>query len=218
MIYLSVRKQGIIKMNPALMQNVLLSLKIFLVGMITIQTIVFAEHYFSIPLKNAWLYLSILGNTCNLVFVSVFVVRALKYPEIFSFSLSESNGKKYKKSPLNEEHKKHYLKKLLHYMEDKKPYLSCEINLSRLAKETAIPSRYLSQILNEKMELSFYDFINKYRILEATSLLADPANSDCSIIGIAYDCGFNSKSVFNSAFKKFTGETPTAFLLKVSSS
>jgi AraC-like DNA-binding protein len=127
----------------------------------------------------------------------------------------KSNGKKYEKSPLNEEHKQYYLKKLLQYMKDKKPYLSSDINLSTLANDIAMPSRYLSQLINEKLKFSFYDFINKYRILETTKRLADPANSNLSIIDIAYDCGFNSKSVFNSAFKKYTGMTPKEYRDKI---
>jgi AraC-like DNA-binding protein len=209
--YLFVKKPGIVKINPSLMQNVLSTLKIFLTGMIIIQTIVFIENNFHLSIKNDWLYLSIVETTSTLIFVSIIIVRVLSYPEIFTFSLSESNGKKYEKSPLNEEHKQYYLKKLIRYMEDKKPYLSSEINLSTLAKETAIPSRYLSQVLNEKMGLSFYDFINKYRIKEATNLLSDPTNSDSSIIDIAYECGFNSKSVFNASFKKNTGRTPKEY-------
>ena len=94
-----------------------------------------------------------------------------------------------------------------------KPFLSSTINLPDFAKEISIPSRYISQVLNEELGMSFYDLINTYRIEEAKNLLSDPEYGDSSIIDIAYDCGFNSKSVFNAAFKKYTGTTPSEFRL-----
>ena len=64
----------------------------------------------------------------------------------------------------------------------------------------------LSQLLNEKLNVNFYTFINKYRIQEARRILTE--EPDKSIIAIAYDVGFNSKSSFYEAFSKFTGKTP----------
>ncbi|MCY4334687.1 MAG: AraC family transcriptional regulator [Litoreibacter sp.] len=70
---------------------------------------------------------------------------------------------------------------------------------------------YVSQVLNEKIGQSFFDFVNSYRVKEAQTRLL---NSDETILAIAYDIGFNSRSSFYTAFKKGTGQTPTAFRSK----
>ena len=59
--------------------------------------------------------------------------------------------------------------------------------------------------------ISFFDFINSYRVEEVKKQLADTAMANRNILGIALDCGFNSKATFNTAFKKFTGMTPSAY-------
>ncbi|MCZ6899895.1 MAG: helix-turn-helix domain-containing protein, partial [Bacteroidetes bacterium] len=74
-----------------------------------------------------------------------------------------------------------------------------------------IPSHHLSQVINDRIGLNFFDFVNSYRIKEATRLLSDSQKSEYTIIELAYESGFNSKSTFNSAFKRFAGSTPTEF-------
>ena len=105
--------------------------------------------------------------------------------------------------------------KLLHLLEEEKLYRQENITLMSLAKELDIPPRYLSQIVNERMNKNFRDLINGYRIEEAKTLLtAPPGKKDYSILEIAFEVGFNSKEVFNRSFKKYTGMTPTQFKRK----
>ena len=72
-------------------------------------------------------------------------------------------------------------------------------------------SYYLSRIINERFGASFNDFVNEYRIKEAKSALRDPGQAERTILDIMYGSGFYSKSTFNTAFKKFTGVTPSKY-------
>jgi AraC-like DNA-binding protein len=83
------------------------------------------------------------------------------------------------------------------------------LSLERLSKSVRIPERILSQVINQSSGLNFNDFINKYRTEHAQKLLKDEPNK--KVLEVAYECGFNSKTTFNSAFKKFTGQTPSEF-------
>ena len=118
---------------------------------------------------------------------------------------------KYQSSTLKEAQKERYVNKLLTYFEEEKPYQEPELTLVDLAKRLKIAPNYLSQIINEKLEQKFLDFINKYRVSEAKELLADDKKSHLTILSIAYEVGFNSKTAFYTAFKKFAGSSPTEY-------
>ena len=136
---------------------------------------------------------------------------ALSHPDLF-FKMSEKRVvKKYSASPLTEKEKADHLEKLISYMNENKPYLDPDLSLSILAEKIRIPTRYLSQIINESLHKNFFDFINSYRIEEAKARLSTENNSKRNILEVLLDCGFNSKSVFNLAFKKQTGLTPSQY-------
>jgi ligand-binding sensor domain-containing protein/AraC-like DNA-binding protein len=118
---------------------------------------------------------------------------------------------KYKTSALLPETVEQVLPRLLQLMEKEKVYLKADLNLKSLAQRLNVHYNYLSQIINEQLHQGFNDFINSYRIEEAKKKLLDPAEDNKTILDIAYDTGFYSKSVFNTAFKKFTGMTPSEF-------
>jgi len=80
-----------------------------------------------------------------------------------------------------------------------------------LANELKMPSFVLSQVLNITAKQNFYEFINNYRIQESKRLLTSSTENNKTILEILYKCGFNSKSVFNSAFRKYTNMTPSEF-------
>ncbi len=118
---------------------------------------------------------------------------------------------KYAGSRLTESEAKQYAEKLSKYMKSSKPYLNPELTLSQLAGELGISSHFLSQVINEKLELNFFDFINGYRVEEFKERTSNPNYSNFSLLGIALECGFNSKSAFNRIFKQKTGLTPSQF-------
>ena len=123
----------------------------------------------------------------------------------------EEAKKKYESSTLQDSKKKEFIKKLVTYMETEKPYKEADLTLSILAERVNIPSHYLSQVINEKMKVPFLDFVNGYRVEEAKKMLRDENYENYTIIAVAYEAGFNSKTAFYSAFKKYAGMTPSAF-------
>lgn len=94
---------------------------------------------------------------------------------------------------------------------DQKPFLDPQLTIQALAHQVNIPVTELSILINHKIGKHFFDFINEYRINEAKEILSDPSQSDLTILEILYRVGFNSKSSFNSAFKKYTMMTPSQF-------
>ncbi len=100
---------------------------------------------------------------------------------------------------------------LLQLMEVEKIYTDTELNIDRLAAVLHTNRHLLSQVLNQRLNQSFYDFVNGYRIAEARKLLCDVKFAHIKISSIAYDAGFNSLSAFNDVFRKHTGTTPSAY-------
>ena len=119
---------------------------------------------------------------------------------------------KYKGSNLTDVQIKNYMLKISTYFQEHQPFLESNITLQYLAEVIEISPKALSQVINAGFSLSFFDFINKYRIEHAIGLL-DNKNTKTTIQEVMYDSGFSSKSSFNTAFKKFTGLTPTNYKL-----
>ncbi|WP_250255765.1 helix-turn-helix domain-containing protein [Chryseobacterium sp. Marseille-Q3244] len=101
--------------------------------------------------------------------------------------------------------------KLLKFMETEKPYLDEELSLQKLSSLMNISTHQLSQTINQALHTNFYKFVNAYRIEEVKKKLRDPEFEKYSILGIAFESGFNSKSTFNKIFKEETGMTPSEF-------
>ena len=98
------------------------------------------------------------------------------------------------------------------FMEEERPYLDPGLSLRSLAARVQIHPNQLSWLLNNRLQQNFNEFVNSYRIAQFKQLALDPANSHISLLGLAYESGFNSKTVFNTYFKKQEGMTPGAFL------
>ncbi len=97
-------------------------------------------------------------------------------------------------------------------METEKPYLDNELGLPQLAAEMNISSHDLSYLLNEGFGKNFFQYINAYRVAEAKQLMLSEKHRHFNILGIAYSAGFNSKTTFNTSFKKETGLSPSQFM------
>ena len=97
-------------------------------------------------------------------------------------------------------------------METEKPYLDCNLKYSDLATRLGVSVRHLSRLLNEELGQSFNDFVNAYRIREVQAQLLSKENGEHTLLAIALDAGFNSKTSFNRIFKTHTGMTPSQFL------
>lgn len=96
-------------------------------------------------------------------------------------------------------------------IEEEKVFTENELSLAELSKKINIQAYQLSELISRLYNESFFDFINRHRIEEIKTRIEDPESDSYSLLGIAMDCGFNSKSSFNTAFKKFTGLTPSEY-------
>lgn len=127
----------------------------------------------------------------------------------------EAQPTRYAHSSLSYDDAKLINDRLLCYMQEHKPYLENHLNLRSLAKELDVNANYLSQVINEKHGKNFFEFINSYRVNELKQMMNDPSNRQFTLLSMAFDCGFNSKTTFNTAFKRITGLTPSQYLKKV---
>ncbi len=106
-----------------------------------------------------------------------------------------------------------YKTTLIQLMYNQQPYLECDINLVGLAEMLSVTPHQLSYIINAGFEENFFQFINRYRVEKAKELLMN-ADERMTILAIAYDSGFSSKTTFNTTFKKITHQTPSEFKKK----
>ncbi len=158
------------------------------------------------------------GSTNLLVpFGASVLIYAMGYLQLSKPEMVMSSGdapppvKKYEKSTLLPAWSDRYLDKLLQVMENEKPFLDGDLTLQKLAERLAIPAQHLSQVINERLDQTFSDFINAYRVEEAKKRLLDPKTQHYTVLAIAEEVGFSSKSSFNAVFKKHTNTTPSEF-------
>jgi len=162
-------------------------------------------------------YLMFLTNSFATVYVLFLGYFGIRLGNIFINNV-RGTGKSGDESPLNEPGSPvittddDFIRTLSRHMEEKQPYLDPEITISRLSELLDVRIEFLSEVLNSQLNQNFFDFINKYRVEEFKIQSILKANSHLSIMGIAYNCGFNSKASFYRAFKKFEGISPTAFI------
>ena len=141
-----------------------------------------------------------------LTFSVTIVFRTLRQSDVFYPAKPKYSG-----NQINTEQKRQILEKLTSYMEMEKPFLNPELNLQLLSEGTGIPQHHISQVINTNLNQNFFDFVNEYRIKESKRLFFESSSKEKNISEIMFEVGFNSKSVFNTAFKKMTGMTPSEF-------
>ncbi len=100
------------------------------------------------------------------------------------------------------------------YMAESEPYLDPSLSIYDLSKQIDMPAKDLSLLINHDLNQHFFDFVNGFRIRKAMEILKDPRKHDLTVLEILYDVGFNSKSSFNTAFKRYTNLTPTEYRRK----
>lgn len=159
-------------------------------------------------------YFAVFGFIALFSFAYSFYV--IKQPEIFGTEIKfkeeyDKEPEKYTKSGLKDKQALNYLNKLISVMETEKPYLNRDLSIQDLSEITGIPRHHITQVLNEKHGRNFFTFINEYRVKDVISRFEDPINNNFTILAIAYDSGFNSKTTFNAIFKSITGITPSEY-------
>ena len=123
----------------------------------------------------------------------------------------EARKHKYAKSGLSEEQMLEYKGRLEAIMKTEQAFLMSDLTLPKLAKAVGCSVNHLSQVINSGCGLSFFDYLNQYRIEFAKALLATHNGKNSAILNIAFTVGFNSNSAFYAAFKKCVSQTPAQF-------
>jgi AraC-like DNA-binding protein len=149
------------------------------------------------------------------LFSFVYSFYGVKQPVIFGEQVKlqpeeKPETERYSRSGLRSEKATEYLGELLLFMDQKKPYLDRDLTIQDLSSLTGIPRHYITQVLNENHGKNFFTFINEYRVREVIERFKNPRFNHYTILAIAYDAGFNSKTTFNSIFKSQTGQTPSS--------
>lgn len=134
----------------------------------------------------------------------------------YLFSQKQSKDQPPKKTAtINTEINEELTQKVTQLMTDEQPYLDPDLDLSKLAELLEINPKQLSQTINRSFSMNFYEFVNSYRIEAFKKRLQQPESEKLTLLGLAFECGFKSKSTFNDVFKKNTGKTPSAFAKQV---
>jgi len=167
-------------------------------------------------LENAYKYTLMVTGLLALGFICWIVLKALHSPELFRGVNSNLQLVK------NIAHEEHHISELdspqspeitalKKYMIEEKPYLNASLTIYDLSKEINMNVRDLSLLINHDLNQHFFDFVNEYRIEKAMEILRNSKQKQLTILEILYDVGFNSKSSFNTAFKKYIKLTPTQY-------
>ena len=134
----------------------------------------------------------------------------IRQPGIFSEGRPVRRAK-YGRSGLDVRRARRLVSALLRIMDERQPYLSPEIKLETLARELGASANHLSQALNQLEKRNFHQFVNDYRVRAARARLERPSSDSVTLLAIAQESGFRSKSTFNAAFKERTGLTPSEY-------
>lgn len=177
----------------------------------------FYYMFFIILFSLMMLFAGITGNpVLNISAIYLLTLAALwyfifsfRYPEFTQKAIREAKAIRYESSMLKGIDPDAVMERLDYIMEEEKLYTDYELTLNSLSSRLMITPHQLSRILNSHRKINFRTLINSYRIKESMRQMAE--HPDKTILEIAFACGFNSKSSFNSVFLKFTGKTPTDF-------
>jgi len=192
-------------------------------------TCVFLAAHSVVALKNiirysdfreVFLWANVLVGTIALFITCWFIMKALKHPELFRGINSKLRLTKdilpeveEKSESANEQNDliSRQITELKRYMTEKEPFLDPSLTIQELSNQINIQVRDLSILINHHIDQHFFDFVNEYRIQKAMNILKDQSKSQLTVLEILYEVGFNSKSSFNTSFKKYTSLTPTAY-------
>jgi len=158
--------------------------------------------------------------TIMIIFIFYIGYFGIKHENIFINTLPITNAEtetaatseKYKHSGMNSSLARGLYEKLVKIMEEEKPYLEPKLSLSELAQGMGISPNHLSQVINQEAKMNFHDFVNRYRVDEFLQMA--PEKTHYSLLALALESGFNSKSSFNYIFKKQKGLSPSQYLSK----
>ncbi|WP_347923396.1 helix-turn-helix domain-containing protein [Pontimicrobium sp. SW4] len=163
--------------------------------------------------------LNIFANIVSLSIIYFIAFNSLKQKEIFLLDENQRNliitsdeqSKTKKRKVISDDELETLKFKLIDIMNTMRPYLDSELSLTQLAEITELTPHQLSYLINIGFDENFFWFVNRYRVQRVKELLSDKQNNYKTILGIAFESGFNSKTSFNTTFKKISGQTPSEF-------
>jgi AraC-like DNA-binding protein len=194
---------------------------------------IFAIATFLASLKNLFMFMEIdLAYKYSLLLMSLLllgyicwmVFRAMRYPELFRGIdsklqtvnwIAKESGRQVKIEAVQTDPETDKKVMMLNsFMSESEPYLDPSLSIFDLSRQIHIPAKDLSLLINHDLNTHFFDFVNGFRIMKAMEILKDPSKKELTVLEILYEVGFNSKSSFNTAFKKHTRLTPTEYRRK----
>lgn len=155
--------------------------------------------------------MGLIGNYTTFILVSALIFFSLMSSSLFEGVDSPKEVVKIEAERDKSDINLSLASKVENYMADHKPFLANILTLEQLATQLKIPPRTLSHIINHHFKYNFFEFVNRYRVEEAKRILADPEQTNKTMIEVMADCGFNSKATFNTFFKKLAGMTPSQY-------
>ena len=144
--------------------------------------------------------------------ISIFIILILG---VWQRNITKTQIVKAQDKKEEKERNEDYVEVLRQYMGQKKPFLNGDLSLEKLAEQLDVKKQYLSEVINTNLNTNFFNFIKEYRVNHMIDLLKKEDSSNIKLLYLAYECGFNSKSAFNKAFKEITGNTPSEYLNKL---
>ena len=173
-----------------------------------------ALSYSGHPAAGQWAEVSLF--LFLVVLVSSIILKGLQHPALFGGISEEDRNVAEMHTQtavqgLDEHEADALLARLLEHMKTKQPFLDPSISIKRLSRQMGVITRDVSKVINRQLQQNFSQFVNHYRVEMAKDKLRNPDSGEHSIIEIMYDCGFNTKSNFNRAFKELTGQTPRLY-------
>ncbi|WP_236551339.1 AraC family transcriptional regulator [Billgrantia tianxiuensis] len=168
-----------------------------------------SAHVFKSSASVWWV--STVGGVTGFLFINYLLLHALRQPIVFSgLSAEESRLLTSSKDTTTDQPANAVLlMRLEDHMRRTAPHLDANLTVQQLARQLNVPTRELSRAINQGLGKNFFEFVSDYRVAEARRRLT--ADTHQTILQVMYDSGFNSKSVFNTAFKRATGMTPREY-------
>ncbi len=220
--YLSIRKhQKRIVLYSSDTSGINLNWLEYIILQIIVLSVMFVLHNIFISTTNLSLHINII-QLITVYFIAyhsftqkeIFPVRQEQRETLILATNESDDNTNEKKKVISDEELKLYKDQLIQIMNDNKPYLDSEINLVRLSELLRVTPHQLSYIINTGFKVNFFQFVNGYRVEKAKELLQN-GDEDLTMLAIAYEAGFNSKTAFNTTFKKLTRKTPSEFKKKL---
>jgi len=163
--------------------------------------------------------LNLFANIVSLIIVLFVAYNTLKQKEIFLLNENQRNLiinanqeiVSSKQKVISDQNLRTLKRELLEIMENQEPFLDPELSLVRLSEQMNITPHQLSYVINSGFKINFFQFVNRYRVKKVKGFLLDKEKAHLSIMGMAFESGFNSKTSFNTTFKKICSQTPSEF-------